>query len=151
LDALHVVTPGSLMRPGPFASSKDFHDCFTTIYLFPGAEEFAALTRRGFKPDNLPIVFTHNDLHFSNIIISPTGSQIAAIIDVRILSLRVGSGQNVGGWKESGDRCLLTNIRASHEYLEAFRVPLGLSGPSVYCTSCSYSQHSMCDVTAQGD
>jgi thiamine kinase-like enzyme len=32
-------------------------------------------------PDDLPIVFTHNDLHFSNILISPKGSEVVAITD----------------------------------------------------------------------
>jgi hypothetical protein len=65
---------------GPFDSLKAFHDSFTTINLLPGAGEFAAYSRRGL-PDNIPIVFTHGDLHFSNIIISPVGSKVVGIID----------------------------------------------------------------------
>lgn len=70
-------------KSGPFASSKDFHDCLvlTSLKLVPFGADLAKSTREAL-PDNLPIVFAHNDLsNFENILISETGSEVVAIID----------------------------------------------------------------------
>lgn len=60
---------------GPFPSSKEFHDFFVTLGTYT-----PKYTRNGL-PDSSPITFTHNDLHFDNILIFPKGSRVMAIID----------------------------------------------------------------------
>ncbi|KAF8162109.1 hypothetical protein BJ912DRAFT_915174 [Pholiota molesta] len=62
-------------HPGPFASPKEFHDFFVSL-----ATHNSTYTRNGL-PDSSPITFAHNDLNFGNILVSPKGSQVMAVID----------------------------------------------------------------------
>jgi Ser/Thr protein kinase RdoA (MazF antagonist) len=66
-------------KPGPFTCSDDFHQ-----YLIDVARLPARLTPT--FPRNMPIVFTHADLHKSNILVYPPTGQnapprVAAILD----------------------------------------------------------------------
>ncbi|KAH3913092.1 hypothetical protein HBI56_087890 [Parastagonospora nodorum] len=68
---------------GPFSSVSEFHDWFTFSY---GPRKHdrnqPPHPNRQFLPDEVPIVFTHADLHPSNIIISPgIHPQVISIID----------------------------------------------------------------------
>lgn len=55
---------------GPFATVKDFHDWFSSLHLRPFPDvKFDDPFHRGL-PDDVPIRFTHGDLHPSNIIVS---------------------------------------------------------------------------------
>ncbi|KAJ4024616.1 hypothetical protein NW752_003180 [Fusarium irregulare] len=76
-------------RPGPFASVKDFHDwCSITIRTgceihWPGMKpEEIPDPHRVMVPNDAPIVFTHAELHCSNILIDPENpSTIVAIVN----------------------------------------------------------------------
>ncbi|KAI9654008.1 MAG: hypothetical protein M1829_001103 [Trizodia sp. TS-e1964] len=81
LDIIYTNT----MSPtaGPFSSVPEFHDWITKSY---GPNRFSKdlppHPYRSFLPDNVPIVFTHGDLHPSNIILSPSPNpRVVAIID----------------------------------------------------------------------
>ncbi|CBX93423.1 hypothetical protein IAQ61_009116 [Plenodomus lingam] len=78
-----IFTDSNSPTAGPFESVSDFHDWFTTAYG-PTQDDQDASPHpyRSFLPDNVPIVFTHADLHPSNIILSSgPNPQIIAIID----------------------------------------------------------------------
>jgi len=70
---------------GPFSSVKEFHDWYTSLPYegFELPEGFVDQCRHEL-PDDAPVRFTHNDLHPSNIMISPKHAaklEIRAIID----------------------------------------------------------------------
>ncbi|KZV78730.1 hypothetical protein EXIGLDRAFT_736665 [Exidia glandulosa HHB12029] len=70
---------------GPFSSTAAFHDALPALGVRPNhlGIDFVAQLRNAL-PDDAPPTFTHGDLHFSNIIISPPGEgelTIRAIID----------------------------------------------------------------------
>ncbi|KAF2002346.1 phosphotransferase enzyme family protein [Amniculicola lignicola CBS 123094] len=77
----------SQVKTGPFLSVKDFHDWFIHQYkrrLSRADQETIPEPYRQDLPDTSRIVFTHGDLHQSNVIISssPSGPpQVAAVID----------------------------------------------------------------------
>lgn len=82
------VNTGSFAS-GPFSSVSQFHDWFTTAYgpnrLEPW-EERSPHPYRCHLRDDVPIVFTHADLHPSNVILAPRETKddrprIAAVID----------------------------------------------------------------------
>lgn len=94
---MNIKNPGSIARgnyyeralfmesqseTGPFTSVKEFHDWFVYQYKrgVPDAETIPE-PYRAYLPDNVPIVFTHGDLHQSNIIVSPSSARVAALID----------------------------------------------------------------------
>jgi thiamine kinase-like enzyme len=70
------------MSARTYASTAEFHDAIVANGMaFPvEASDWARECRKGF-PDEKPIVFTHSDLHFSNILLTPGSPKIAAIID----------------------------------------------------------------------
>jgi len=68
---------------GPFSSVSKFHDWFTSSYG-PRRDNpnIPPHPYRYFLPDDVPIVFTHGDLHPSNIIVSfGPNPRVVAIID----------------------------------------------------------------------
>ena len=94
---INIKYPGSITRgnyyeralflysqseTGPFTSVKDFHDWFILQYKrkMPDPETVLEPYRKDL-PDDSEIVFTHGDLHRSNIIVSCTPPRVAAIID----------------------------------------------------------------------
>ncbi|OAA55560.1 Protein kinase-like domain protein [Niveomyces insectorum RCEF 264] len=87
LDSVFVNT-GSVGH-GPFPSVSQFHDWFTTAYgphRLPPWEPRSPHPYRCYLPDDGPIVFTHADLHPTNILIRASrqngGSpRVAAVID----------------------------------------------------------------------
>jgi len=85
-DYIFSHLPDACGAKGPFSSVKDFHDWYTYIPCsYPGHERSTYVNPyRHDLPDDVPIVFTHNDLHPSNIMIScepGAGVKISAIID----------------------------------------------------------------------
>lgn len=94
----HITCLGNVMRgplydrsisdrymaeAGPFGSVKDFHDWFSFLYKrrVPDPENIPDPYRQCL-PDSSEIVFTHGDLHPSNIILSSTYPiRIIAIVD----------------------------------------------------------------------
>ncbi|KAF2834880.1 kinase-like protein [Patellaria atrata CBS 101060] len=79
-----IFTSSCSPTAGPFKSTSEFHDWFSTAY---GPYAHVKVERsphpyRSFLPDGVPIVFTHADLHPSNILISrDPDPQIISIID----------------------------------------------------------------------
>jgi hypothetical protein len=79
-----AINPEYRPEAGPFDSVKEFHDWFTALFKRPMPDP-ESVPIEPFRPDlsdDSSIVFTHGDLHPSNIILSlsePT--QIIAIID----------------------------------------------------------------------
>ncbi|KAJ5170374.1 uncharacterized protein N7500_003157 [Penicillium coprophilum] len=71
-----------LSEAGPFASVREFHDWFTFLHLRRVPDPYLVSQEpfRSGLPDNSDIVFTHGDLHPSNIIITPT-YHVCGIID----------------------------------------------------------------------
>lgn len=73
--------------PGPFRSVSEFHDYFTLSFGPKAREPREGRTPHPYRselPDDVPIVFTHADLHPSNIIVSPreAGSpRVVSVID----------------------------------------------------------------------
>ncbi|EPS37534.1 hypothetical protein H072_8777 [Dactylellina haptotyla CBS 200.50] len=55
---------------GPFATVRDFHDWFTQLSNPPEARDYTPDPLRAHLIDNSDIVFTHGDLHPSNILVS---------------------------------------------------------------------------------
>ncbi|KAH7412208.1 kinase-like domain-containing protein [Phaeosphaeria sp. MPI-PUGE-AT-0046c] len=78
-----VFTNSNSPTAGPFESVSIFHDWYTTAYgPTRDVQNLSPHPYRSFLPDNVPIVFTHADLHPSNIILSSgRNPQIIAIID----------------------------------------------------------------------
>jgi hypothetical protein len=78
-----IFTDSDSPTAGPFESVSIFHDWFTTAYgLIQNVQDASPHPYRSFLPDNVPIVFTHADLHPSNIILSSgPNPQVIAIID----------------------------------------------------------------------
>ncbi|KAJ4293264.1 hypothetical protein N0V90_008546 [Kalmusia sp. IMI 367209] len=72
----------SQSETGPFTSVKDFHDWFIQQYKrkMPNPETVLEPYRKDL-PDDSEIVFTHGDLHRSNIIISSTPLRVATLVD----------------------------------------------------------------------
>jgi hypothetical protein len=73
---------------GPFRTVSQFHDYFTLSIGPRRKEPLEGQTPdpyRSMLPDDVPIVFTHGDLHPSNILLSPrdasSGRHIVSIID----------------------------------------------------------------------
>ena len=63
---------------------KALHDWFSTLYRrnLANPEMYPADPYRSSLPDDVSIVFTHSDLHPSNVIVANDGEpQIVAIID----------------------------------------------------------------------
>lgn len=84
-----VFTNGNLPRGGPFTNVKEFHDWLSSMLTrgmeqhWPGIEpaDIPDPYRKGL-PEDAAIVFTHADLHPSNILISRQKSHsIVSIID----------------------------------------------------------------------
>ncbi|EDU49688.1 conserved hypothetical protein [Pyrenophora tritici-repentis Pt-1C-BFP] len=76
-----VFTDGVKPPAGPFNTAKEFHDWLSVLFKEPGKLHFPD-PFRGSLPDNSRIVFTHADLHPSNIMVSANGSShVLAIID----------------------------------------------------------------------
>ncbi|CAO2649188.1 Nn.00g101370.m01.CDS01 [Neocucurbitaria sp. VM-36] len=78
-----IFTSSCSPTAGPFSSVSDFHDWFTTAYG-PNrvVQEKFLHPYRSFLPDDVQIVFTHADLHPSNIILSSGPSpQVISVID----------------------------------------------------------------------
>ncbi|KAK7996659.1 inner nuclear membrane protein SRC1 [Apiospora arundinis] len=84
-----IFTSGNLPRAGPFVTTKEFHDWLSSMLKkdkgqhWPGVDpsEIPDPYRQGL-PDDSPVVFTHADLHPSNILISTeTPRRIVAIVD----------------------------------------------------------------------
>ncbi|USP78884.1 kinase-like protein [Curvularia clavata] len=76
-----VLTGGKKPPAGPFNTVKEFHDWLSAVVLKDKAPE-ATDPIREHLPDDSKVVFTHADLHRSNIMVSADGSgQVLAIID----------------------------------------------------------------------
>ncbi len=73
---------------GPFQTVSNFHNYYT-LTIGPNTDrmDYRSLSPHPYRsmlPDDVPIVFTHADLHPSNIILSPnkeTGSRVATVVD----------------------------------------------------------------------
>ncbi|KAF5025168.1 hypothetical protein F66182_2744 [Fusarium sp. NRRL 66182] len=85
-----VFTNGVLPRAGPFLLVRDFHDWLSAMIKrgkeqhWPGyAEEDIPDPYRRLLPDDSPVVFTHSDLHPSNIMVTEGSSpcRVVALID----------------------------------------------------------------------
>ncbi|KAM5361432.1 hypothetical protein ACJZ2D_013122 [Fusarium nematophilum] len=82
-----VFTSGNCPTTGPFQSVSQFHDYFTVTIGPRAFEPYAERSPHPYRsnlPDNVPIVFTHGDLHPSNIILSSRkgdGLRVRAVID----------------------------------------------------------------------
>ncbi|KAF2013356.1 hypothetical protein BU24DRAFT_349865 [Aaosphaeria arxii CBS 175.79] len=80
-----VFTDTSSPAAGPFSSVSEFHDWFTSTfgpYRHVPVEDIPTHPYRSFLPDDVPIVFTHADLHPRNIIVSSGPSpRVVAIVD----------------------------------------------------------------------
>ena len=71
---------------GPFLTVKEFNDWFSTIPFrrFPNSGMFTDPFHAGLD-DNLPIKFTHGDLHPGNIIISSESPpRMCALVDSEV-------------------------------------------------------------------
>lgn len=84
-----VFTNGNLPRGGPFANVKEFHDWLSWILIKDKGHHLPSINpadipdpyRQGL-PDDVSVVFTHADLHPSNILIShDKPHNIVSIID----------------------------------------------------------------------
>ncbi|KAH7150465.1 kinase-like domain-containing protein [Dactylonectria estremocensis] len=78
-----IFTSTSSPTAGPFHGVSEFHDWFTsTTGPADTCGKKTPHPYRTFLPDEVPVVFTHGDLHPSNIIISPgPNPKIAAVVD----------------------------------------------------------------------
>lgn len=81
---LDIIFDEASRTPYPtFPSVASFHNCFSTLYLH--GREAPPDPRRRELPDDVPIVFTHGDLHRSNIIVSPSTDpgppRVLAVVD----------------------------------------------------------------------
>lgn len=80
-----VFTDTCSPTAGPFSSVSEFYDWFTSTFGLDrdmDVKDISTHSYRSFLPDNVPIVFTHADLHFSNIIVSSGPSpHVVAIVD----------------------------------------------------------------------
>jgi len=79
----NILIGGFSGPAGPFRTVSDFHDWYTTTI---GPREnwgkHSPHPLRSNLPDDVPIVFTHNDLHPSNILLSRgPNPNILAVID----------------------------------------------------------------------
>ncbi|SLM33785.1 Protein kinase-like domain [Lasallia pustulata] len=80
---LDILFAGARHTPGPFPSISSFHDYFHT----GGKGSSPSSSPDPYRvslPDNVPITFTHSDLHRSNIIVTPAGMhpvRVLALID----------------------------------------------------------------------
>jgi hypothetical protein len=73
-----------LPSAGPFPSVKEFHDWFSFLYRrnLSNPNTYPQDPYRSGLPDDAQIVFTHGDLHRSNIIVTKSGPpKILALID----------------------------------------------------------------------
>ncbi|KAL1970916.1 hypothetical protein VTN77DRAFT_2750 [Rasamsonia byssochlamydoides] len=82
-----IFIANSCPPAGPFATVRDFHDWFAWLPCRHNPNPPSAVNpmRQGL-PDNADIVFSHGDLHRSNILIapcpsSPGGLSVCAIVD----------------------------------------------------------------------
>lgn len=78
-----IFTSSCSPTAGPFSKVPDFHDWFTSTFGASASEQNRSPhPYRAFLPDDVTIVFTHADLHPSNIILS-TGPypRVLSIID----------------------------------------------------------------------
>jgi len=70
---------------GPFANVEAFHDTLVTLPFPKARGPNNPHPYRVFLPDDVPTVFTHGDLHRSNIMITPPSqgcsARVLAIID----------------------------------------------------------------------
>ena len=73
----------SQFTSGPFDSVKDFHDWYISQYKRRVSDpETIPEPYRKLLPDDSEIVFTHGDLHRSNIILTPSPHpRLAALVD----------------------------------------------------------------------
>ncbi|KAF2438884.1 kinase-like protein [Karstenula rhodostoma CBS 690.94] len=79
-----AINPRYMAEAGPFTSVKEFHEWFTSLYKRPMPDPTISVPDpyRQDLPDNSEIVFTHGDLHRSNIILSTsTPHRVVAIVD----------------------------------------------------------------------
>jgi hypothetical protein len=78
-----VFARGFCPTAGPFSSVSDFHDWFTSSFgANPLDRNQPPHPYRSFLPDDVAIVFTHADLHPSNIILSAgPNPHVVSIID----------------------------------------------------------------------
>ncbi|KAH4923388.1 hypothetical protein HBI26_045430 [Parastagonospora nodorum] len=78
-----IFTHSNSPTAGPFENVSIFHDWYTSAYgPHRDVQDASPHPYRSFLPDNIPIVFTHADLHPSNIILSSgLNPHVIAIID----------------------------------------------------------------------
>lgn len=80
-----VFTDTSSLPAGPFPNVKTFHDTLANFPFHDHDPNDPPHPYRGFLPDDVPVVFTHGDLHRSNIMITPplkgSSPRVLAIID----------------------------------------------------------------------
>ena len=78
-----IFTDSTKPTAGPFSGVREFHDWLSNLtkrYFADPANVPDPM--RPMLPDNAPIIFTHGDLHPSNIMISAVGPcRVLAIID----------------------------------------------------------------------
>ncbi|KAF1951287.1 phosphotransferase enzyme family protein [Byssothecium circinans] len=78
-----AISDRYMAEAGPFTSVKEFHDWFSSLYLrrVPDPENIPDPYRQDL-PDDSEIVFTHGDLHPSNILLSlEQPVKVVAIVD----------------------------------------------------------------------
>ncbi|KZO94326.1 hypothetical protein CALVIDRAFT_550426 [Calocera viscosa TUFC12733] len=72
-------------RPGPFNTVEKFHDYFATLAVPEWQKYSKCKEKRADLSDDAAIVFTHNDIHPRNIMISPSSkgepASLLAIVD----------------------------------------------------------------------
>ncbi|KAI0059368.1 kinase-like protein [Artomyces pyxidatus] len=119
---------GAIYAEGPFASSKELHDFFVTMCRSPDFGESLARGVRQGLPDDQPIVFTHADLAFCNVMVSADGSRAEALID----------------WDQAGFYPLYWEwVKLNWKSLDDARLPfgefinLGTSTPALCAFDCS--------------
>ncbi|KAF2809782.1 uncharacterized protein BDZ99DRAFT_488604 [Mytilinidion resinicola] len=79
-----AINPSYRAEAGPFTSVKAFHDWFTFLYKRPMPDPHTVPPEpfRQDLPDDSKIVFTHGDLHRSNVILSLSKpARVVAVID----------------------------------------------------------------------
>ncbi|KAF2123946.1 kinase-like protein [Dothidotthia symphoricarpi CBS 119687] len=80
-----IFTDTCSQTAGPFSSVTEFHNWFTSTFgpnRDMDVEDISTHPYRSFIPDDFPIVFTHGDLHPSNIIVSlGPNPRVVAIVD----------------------------------------------------------------------
>lgn len=143
---LDILFESSSCRPkGSFKSVSAFHDWFTTLKrpVSLRGPEAPPHSNRSWLPDNVPIVFTHSDLHRSNIIISrKTSGPVPRVFFLLLIGTNLDGTLRIGNFARRGGQRIMEKNGSKNIFLRSWNpFPNMRNGTTSYLDLESNKKH----------